>query len=215
MKNLFVATALLSILLSGCASRPPAPKSKYVSVDPVLGKTLQDRGTHLLAKPTPSFSRITQGDQAKLSTAMMFGAIGGGIGAAIVFSHAKSAGHAIVTENGITDPTLRMAEQVREMLATRYGSTTTDSSLTVTVSTDNWALAMDDLVFSASIVIENAANDAAKPAKPLAKGTCGYRSAPNGPTADVLLENGAAQLKAELDTALEYCVQEFRQKFFL
>ncbi len=214
MKNPVVAAALLFVLLSGCATKAPAPKSRYVPVGATLGETLQSRGIRLLATPAPSFVRITRGDQVKLTTGMMFGAIGGGIGAAIVLSQAEDAGRAIATENGITDPTLRLAERVRDMLATRYGSATTDSGLAVTVSTDNWSLTMDDLVFRASVVIDDTNGKAAKPKKPLAKGTCGYRSASNGATADDLLANGAERLKRELDAALEHCAQEFNRKLF-
>lgn len=158
---------------------------------------------------------MTGADHAKLSVGMLFGPISAGIGAATVFSHAESVGHTIATENGIADPTLRLAERVREMLAARYGSASTDSGLAVTVSTDRWMLWEDDIVLAASIVIENAAGDAAKSAKPLAKGVCQYRSAAGGPAAEALLANGAAQLKTELDTAIEYCVEEFRTRFFL
>ncbi|GEM_PF-5940700 len=132
-----------------------------------------------------------------------------------MFSHAESVGHAIATENGIADPTLRLAERVREMLAARYGSASTGSGLAITVSTDRWMLWRDDVVLAASIAIQNAAGDAAKSAKPLAKGVCQYRSAAGGPAADALLANGAAQLKAQLDTAIEHCVEAFRTRFFL
>lgn len=217
MKNpIAIATIVLSILLAGCASRPPAPRSKYTPVSPALGRTLQDRGIRLLARPAPGFSRMTGGDHAKLSAAVLFGAVGAGIGAAVVFSHAENAGRAIVEENGIADPTLRLAERVREMLAVRYGSTTSDSGLAVTVSTDRWILWKDDVMFVASVVVEdNAGGGAAKPAKPLAKGVCQYRSAADGPTADDLLADGAARLKTELDAALEHCVNQFRTRLFL
>lgn len=98
-----------------------------------------------------------------------------------MFSHAESVGHAIATENEIADPTLRLAERVREMLAARYGSASTDSGLAITVSTDRWMLWGDDVVLAASIVIQNAAGDAAKSAKPLAKGVASTARPPAVP----------------------------------
>lgn len=212
MKNRTLATTVFSILLASCASNP---SGKYAPVDPALGRALRDQGVNLLVTPTPDFSRMTGGDQAAMTVGMMFGAIGGGLSAAMALSHARSVGRTIVAENEIVDPTPRLAEHIREMLAVKYGSISTDSGLTVTVSTDSWALLKDDVAFNASVVVANATVDGKKPGKPLAKGVCYYRSPAHGPTSETLLADGAAQLKAELDTALEHCVQEFHTKLFL
>lgn len=212
MRNPIAAVAIL-VLLAGCASNRSA--SKYSPVDPALGRVLHDRGVYLLVAPTPDFRRMTGGDQATMTVGILFGPIGAGIGAAAAIEHARSAGRAIVKENEIADPSLRLVDRVREMLAAKYDSANTDSGATVTVSVDNWALAKDRVLFRASVVIANAADEVKKPAKPLAKGVCEYESASNGPTAEALLANRAAELKKELDTALEHCAEEFRTKFFL
>lgn len=208
-----IAAVATLFLLAGCASNPPA--SKYSPVDPALGRMLHDRGVYLLVAPTPDFRRMTGGDQATMTVGMLFGAVGGGIGAIAAIEHARSAGRAVVKENEIADPSLRLVERVREMLVAKYGTANTESGLTVTVSVDNWALVKDDVAFSASVVIAEATHDAKKRPGIFAKGVCQYESAPHGPTAEALLANGAAELKKELDAALEYCAEEFRTKFFL
>lgn len=157
---------------------------------------------------------MTGGHQATMTVGMLFGAVGGGIGAVAALEHARSAGRAIVTENRIADPSLHLVDRVREMLA-KYDTANTASGFTVTVAVDGWALYKDNVAFNASVVIAEATEDAKKRPSTFAKGFCHYESAPHGPTAEALLANGAARLKTELDTALEYCVEEFRTKFFL
>ncbi|MBO9662533.1 hypothetical protein [Dokdonella sp.] len=210
MKYPIVAAAIL--LLAGCASTSPV--SKYSPVDPALDRLLYDRGVYLLVAPTPDFLRITGGHQATMTVGMLFGAVGGGIGAIAALEHARSAGRAIATENKIADPSPRLVDRVREMLA-KYDTANTASGFAVTVAVDGWALHKDNVAFNASVVIAEATADAKKRPSIFAKGFCHYESAPNGPTAEALLADGAAQLKKELDTALEYCAEEFRTRFFL
>lgn len=216
MKLSITTTALLCSLAAGCATTSPPSSGKYTAVDPALAGILRERGVRMFATPTPDFTRMTNGDQASLTVGIMFGAVGGGIGAAAVMAHARSAGRAIVIENEVADPTPRLVERVREMLVTRYASENSDSGLTVTVSTDNWALSKDAVVFDASVVITDAGTPTRQHPKPLAKGVCHYRSASGDAThtAEALLADGATRLKAELDAALDHCTAEFREKLF-
>jgi len=217
MKSSISTTIILCSLLAGCATTSPPSSGKYTAVNPVLAQALRERGVHMLATPTPDFTRMTNGDQASLSVGIMFGAVGGGIGAAAVMAHTRSVGRAIVTENQIADPTPRLVERIREMLVTKYASENSDSGLAVTVSTDNWALSKDAIVLDVSVVIADAATPTQKHPKPMAKGICHYRSASGDDThtAEALLADGAARLKSELDVALDHCTEELRSKLFL
>lgn len=216
MKSSVTTTFILCSLLAGCATTSPPSSGKYTAVSPALAQTLRERGMRMFATPTPDFVRMTNGDQASLTVGIMFGAVGGGIGAAAVIAHARSAGRTIVAENQIADPTPRLVERIREMLVAKYASENSDSGLTVTVSTDNWALSKDAVVLDASVVIADAAKTTQKHPKPLAKGVCHYRSASGDDmhTAEALLADGAARLKSELDAALDHCTEEFRVKLF-
>jgi len=216
MKSSVTTTVILCSLLAACATTSPPSSGKYTAVSPTLAQALRERGVRMLSTPTPDFVRMTNGDQASLTVGVMFGAVGGGIGAAAVIAHTRSAGRAIVAENRIADPTPRLVERIREMLATRYASEDSDSGLTVAVSTDNWALSKDAVLLDASVVITDANTATRKHPKPLAKGVCHYRSASGDDThtAEVLLANGAERLKSELDAALDHCTEEFRWKLF-
>src|SRR5690606_30147751 len=198
VRSSIVAAAVL--LLASCASSPPT--SKYSPVDPALGRILHDRGVRLMVVPTPDFRRMTGGDQATMTVGMLFGAVGGGIGAIAVLEHTRSVGRAIVAKHGIADPGPRLVDRVREMLV-RYDAANADSGLTVTVAVDDWALLTDKVVFRASVAIAEAGDDAKRRPRQFAKGVCQYGSAPHGPTAEALLADGAARLKTELDTAVE------------
>ena len=201
----------MTVLFQGCASNPPS--SKYTPVDAATAVALQGHDVQLLVKPTPSFVHMTAGDQATMTVGMLFGAIGGVVAATAAIKHSQSAGQALVLENGIADPTTLLSEKVRELLTTKYGSVIGSSGYAVTVATDHWALAKGAVVFNASVSVTSGETASGKP---LALGQCRYRSsnAANAPPEDELLANHAEKLKLELGTALDRCVEEFRQKLF-
>jgi hypothetical protein len=207
--------AAVAVLASGCGNNPP--KGKYVPVDASAAQLLQGSHVQLLVKPTPGFRHFTSGDQAAMTVGMLFGAIGGGIGAAAAIKHSENAGQALVAENGISDPAPLLSEKVRDMLTTKYGSVIGDSSRTVTVAVDFWSLTKGNVVFGASVVVAEAQAGTSRKTPPLASGECRYRSASGdgAPSEDDLLANHAEKLKAELASALDHCVGEFGQKLFL
>ncbi|WP_395681590.1 hypothetical protein [Dokdonella sp.] len=211
MKRSILALASVALSMAGCASNPPS--SKYAPVDAATAQALQGHDVQLLVKPTPSFVHMTTGDQATMTVGMLFGAVGGVVAAATAIKHSQSAGQALVVENGIPDPTALLSEKVRELLATKYGSAIGSSGYAVTVATDHWALAKGAVVFNASVSVTRGETAGSKP---LALGQCRYRSSngANASTEDELLANHAEKLKAELGTALDRCVEEFRQKLF-
>jgi hypothetical protein len=210
VKTSICLLATLMLVLDGCASNPPS--SKYMPVDGATAQLLRGRDVQLLMKPTPSFVHLTTGDQATMTVGMLFGPIGGVVGATAAIKHSQRAGQALVIENGIPDPTPLLSEKVREMLMARYGSVIGNSDYAVTVSTDRWALAKGVVVFNASVSVGTTDGR-----EPLALGQCRYRSAigANALAEDDLLASHAEKLKAELATALDRCVEEFRQKLFL
>lgn len=207
------ALAALVVLVSGCGSN--LPKGTYVPVDSQTTRALQGGTVQLSAKPTPGFRHFTAGDQAAMTVGMLFGAIGGGIGAAAAIKHSENAGAALVAENAIADPAPVLAEKVRELLATKYGSAFGESNRNVTVAVDFWSLTKGGVVFGASVALSDAPAGVPN-RKPLALGQCRYRSAGGNaaPTEDQLLADHAEKLKAELGSALDYCVDEFRRKLF-
>ena len=204
----------LSLVSRAALTNPPS--SKYRPVSAGAADAIRRKSVQLLVMPTPKFVHFTGGDQAAMTVGMMFGALGGGIGAAAVLSHAQSEGQALVLENGIPDPTQELTEKIRNMLVTKYGSSIGDSSYAVTIATDSWALTKDTVVFNASVKLTDGKPTAAK-SVPIAIGECRYRSPDekDRPSADELLANHAEKLKQELSGALAHCVEDFQQKLFL
>lgn len=211
MKTSIGALIVMTLLLDGCASNPPS--SKYTPVDAATAQMLHGQSVRLLMKPTPGFVHYTKGDQATMTIGMLFGAIGGVVGATAAMKHSQIAGQALVVEKGIADPTPLLSEKVRDMLATKYGSEIGGAGQAITVSTDHWALAQGVVVFNASVSVGETADGK----KPLALGQCRYRSSngTNAPAEDDLLAGQAEKLKAELAKALDRCIEEFQQKLFL
>ena len=209
MKTSIGALIVMTFFLGGCASNPPS--SKYTPVDAATARMLHGQSVRLLMKPTPGFVHYTKGDQATMTIGILFGPIGGVVGATAAMKHSQSAGQALAIEKGIPDPTPLLSEKVRDMLATKYGSEIGSAGQAITVSTDHWALAKGVVVFNASVSVGGDGK------KPLALGQCRYRSSTgtNAPTEDDLLAGQTEKLKAELDKALDRCIEEFQQKLFL
>jgi hypothetical protein len=149
-----------------------------------------------------------------MTVGILFGPIGGGIGAGVAISHAKSRGQALVKDNAIPDPTPRLVDHVKGMLASKYGSSVGDSGCELDIATDNWAVAKDDVIFNASVKLTD--GDAQHP-RLLALGECRFntKSDKTKPSVDELLDNHAEKLKQVLDNALSQCMQDLDSKVFL
>jgi len=199
-------------LMQGCAVNPPT--SKYTAITQTGVDAIRGKSVRVKAAPTPEFVQFTNGDQATLTVGILFGPIGGGIGAAAAFSHAKSRGQSLVAENAIPDPTPRLVERVEALLGSKYGSSVGDSGYELDIATVNWGLAKDDVVFGASAKLTD--GDALHP-RPLAVGECKFstKGDQTKPSLDDLLMNRAEKLKQLLDNALNLCVQDFETKVFL
>lgn len=204
-------------LLAGCASNPP--QSKYAPPTAQTIDALRGKNVELLVMPTPKFVQIDGGDQALMTVGALFGAIGGGIGAAAVIAHSESRGQALVKQDGIADPTAELTDKIRDILTKKYGSSLVDSGArySVVVSTDSWALAKDTVVLNTSVKINDTTVLKGKKPDVVASGICRYRSpgTKDGPKVDDLLANNGEKLKQTLEAALNGCVQEYRDKLFL
>jgi len=203
---------LAAALLQACAHNPPV--SKYTAISPSGVDLLRGKSIHIKAAPTPDMVQTTTGDQATMTVGMLFGAIGGGVGAAVAMSHAKSRGHALMVENEIPDPTPILKQRVEAMLVAKYGSTVGDVGYEVEVATKSWALLKDNVVFTASVKLTDGA---APDPQIFALGECRYTSQtdPSTPPIEALLDHHAEKLKELLRKALEQCVQDFDQKVFI
>lgn len=203
---------LTAALIQGCATNPPV--SKYMAIVPAGVDAIRGKPVRVKAAPTPEFVQFTNGDQATMTIGILFGPIGGGIGAGVAISHAKSRGQALVKDNAIPDPTPRLVEHLKGMLASKYGSSVGDSGYELDIATDNWALAKDDVVFNASVKLTD--GDAQHP-RLLALGECRFNTKNDKikPSVEELLVNHAEKLKQILDNALNQCMEDLDTKVFL
>jgi hypothetical protein len=204
-------------LVQGCATNPPA--STYMAIAPTGVDAIRGKSVRVKATPTPDFVQFTNGDQATMTVGMLFGAIGGGIGAAAAISHSKSRGQAVVHENAIPDPTALLVLRIESTLTSKYGSSIGDAGYEIDIATDYWALAKDDVVFNASVRLVDASVKNPNPKSPplLALGQCRFstKSDKDKLNADQLLDNHAEKLKQVLSQALDRCARDFEQKVFL
>ncbi len=195
------------VVVQGCAGNPPG---KYSVFAPDAMAALRGKPLQVKTLPTPAFIRSTTADE--VMTSMMVSPILMGIGAGAM-AHMAGAGHAIIEEDAIADPTQRLAERVEALLASKYGSSVGDSRYRVTVSTDRWSLVMDDLVYYASVKVTD---EGTRPARVLALGECRFSTVADKakPDADELLRNHGEKLKQVLDRALDDCVRNLDEKVF-
>jgi hypothetical protein len=204
--------------MTGCVS------TKIVPVDSKSLVSLQGATTAASQREKPSFSAMTAGKA-------MFGMIGA---AAMI-----SQGNSIVKENGIEDPAAYIGEKLLADLASanslqvvkrkdvvasgtdvaKLSKQYADVGLLVDVQTINWSFAYFPTDWTHYRVIYSAKFRLidTKRAKIIADGFCARipDDSPEAPTGDQLLENNAARLKQELQTAADHCVNEFRTKVLL
>src|SRR4051794_24962897 len=105
---------IAAALLQGCVNNHPV--SKYAVVAPEVMAAIHGKVVRVKAAATPDFVISTNADQATMTIGMLFGAIGGGIGAAVAIEHTKSAGHAAVAEDAIVDPTKQLTDRIEVVL---------------------------------------------------------------------------------------------------
>jgi len=203
---------IAAILLQGCASKPPISKYAVIAPDGIVA--IHGQAVRVKAAPTPDFIISTNADQATMTVGMLFGAIGGGIGAAVALEHMKSAGHAAVTVHAIVDPTQQLVARIEADLLSKYGITVGESHYELDVAILNWALAKDDVVYAASVKV---LDESATPPRLLATGECRFNTIADKDklTAEELLANHAEKLKQVFDRAMDQCVKDFDEKVFL
>jgi len=210
MKMKCIAGALLCACLAGCASGPPKGKYKPIASEAIAGIA---NGHYVLkTAPTPDFVQMTGGDQATLTVSMLFGAVGGVVGLAAVRANAKARGQALVVENAIPDPTLRLTERIGAILSAKYGSTAGASDYELDIGVDNWAIGKDNVLFFASATLIDA-----RTKRELASGKCRYsnENAPAKPSLDQLLGSKAEGLKREIDKGIDFCADAFDREVFV
>jgi len=169
------------------------------------------------------------------------GAAGGLIGGLAVAAAASDAGDRLVRENHISDPALTIAKELGKSLEQQYGLRSARlvlaavdddptkvglidpaADVVLDVWTDRWSMARagDDPGFSVNYGVNLRLIDA-KIVQPIdgrsgaviAEGTCASDSEGlGGPTQDELLADGARRLKADLDDAAQYCIEDFRSR---
>ena len=199
---------------AGCVSVQQIPMDA-ASVDAIKGKEVM-----LAERARPDFAAMTP-------TKAAFGAIGA---AAMV-----SEGNEIVKTHRIEDPAVYIGERLASALGTRYSirrspkgapvasdeaadlaKSAAASDLALDVRTINWSLAYYPtswgryrVIYSARLRLVDT-----RTGKVLAEGGCARvpDDASTAPSYDELLANNAERLKKELQSAAEFCANEFRTK---
>lgn len=213
-KNIIVA--FISMIFLSCIKVDSMP------IKASIGKDLHDREVSIITRESPDFEAGTVG---KLVAG---GFLIGGV-------MAKSEGDYIIKANLITDPAIKIREQLKIALEQKYGtknSTTTISTNTVDIQqicaanpnadlildvrTERWLfvyLPMNwsryRVIYSASLrLIDNRLKTV------IAEGTSVSVSdkTQDAPTKEELLANKAERLKLELVKATEFCVNDFKSR---
>jgi hypothetical protein len=212
--NKKLTAALMGVLVLACTRVNTTPLAEST------GKSLSSRSVVTLAHEKPSFAAMTAGKAG-------FGLLGA--------MAMMSAGNAIVQENGIADPAIAIADQLKGVLKDKFAvqvsdapvhqngddlaqicTANPDADLILDVRTLNWSFAYFPttwnryrVIYSASIRLIDAKNRTV-----IAEGFSSRvpKETPDAPTKDELLANHAQLLKEELNKGAQQCVQEFMTK---
>lgn len=194
--------ALFAAVLSGCVSTPtskfgfisPSTRSALGGAEPVFVEVLPGKG----------FSHGTSADSAVMATGMMFGAIGGAIGAGVAIKNANRRGAELTSADGLIDPAKAVADKLRQRLVAAGHPYSDQANLRFQVTTTGWGLNKGTLVYGAALQIGEKFGK-------FTKGECKYfrKPAELGADSDALLADSGARLKLEYMNAADYCASYF------
>lgn len=209
---------VVSLWVHGCAS------VKNIALTPSSSQNLRGKSLVLIKHQSPDFIAMTSGKG-------MFAVAG--VGAA------AKAGNALVKEEGIEDPALKISRSVAQVLKARYGVTVkgisrayaeSDDLQTITrlaagqdyaldVATNGWSFIYDGFNFSDYLVGYSAKLRLidVKAGKVLAEGLCIYDWKKAGkPTVsyEELMANDAAVIKKHLAESVDFCARYYSKALF-
>ncbi len=193
---------IVAAILTGCVS---TPTSKFGFISPSTRSALDgSQPIFIEAMPGKGFSHGTSADTAVMATGMMFGAIGGAIGAGVAIKNANRRGAALASTDGLIDPAMAIADTLRKRLVSAGHPDSDQASLRFQVTTTGWSLNKGSLVYNAALQIGEKFGK-------FTKGECRYFRKPSelGVDSDALLADSGARLKLEYAKAADYCASYF------
>jgi len=193
---------LIAAVLTGCVS---APVSKFGPISASTRSALRGaEPVFVEALPGKGFSHGTSADTAVMATGMMFGAIGGAIGAGVAIKNANRRGATLASTDGLIDPAKAVADTLRTRLVSAGHPYSDDASLRFQVTTTGWGLNKGNLMYAAALQIGERLGK-------VTKGECRYFRKPSelGVDSDALLADSGARLKLEYAKATDYCASYF------
>lgn len=199
-KLLIMAIAMLAC---GCAS---APKSTFNVVSESGMRSLRESAVLAVAVvPGAGMAHYTSAEQGVMMSGMMFGAIGGAVGAIAATSSANRRGARFAEEMGIDDPSLLVAERLRMQLdpeSLHSGET----GPRVVLKTTHWQYNQSGLGYTVHLQAFTAGGG-----REVAKGECRYlrKAGEMEAPEQMLLAGSAAGLKREYARAAEHCADYF------
>ncbi|MEO6075880.1 MAG: hypothetical protein ABIP56_03660 [Dokdonella sp.] len=198
--------AVIAVLAAGCAS---TPKSSVSRIAPTDQKWIASAPSISIdVEPAAKFERFGPKQQAQMMTGMMFGAIGGAAGAGIAIASARKEGALLVEKHSLTDPSLRVAEQMKRALSQYELTDEGKAYVLIRLTTKGWRLTKGRIGYAVELV-------AIKPARSavLAKSECRILS-DEGSDDNAMLADSAARLRAEQERAASLCADYFLEHVF-
>lgn len=207
-KKLVVITAIT--VLAGCAT---APKSKFDAINVETAGVLQGAGTlGIEVAAGKGMAHFTGAEQAMMTTGMLFGAIGGAIGASAAISSANRRGAELARTDNIVNPSEIVAEKMRQRLQSDHRlSTTIAADTRLVLSTTNWVKQGNNVGYFVLLKVIDAQTSNVR-----TKGECKYfrEGKQLAVSSEALLANNAEKLKQEYENAAEHCTGYFMQHLF-
>lgn len=198
--------ATLVVLAAGCASTPKNSVSRIAAADL---KWIASAPFISINVETPAkFQRFGREEQAQMMMGMMFGAIGAAAGAGLAIASARKEGALLVEKHGLTDPSLLVAEQMKQAL-TRYQLTDDRKSyVMVYLTTEGWGLSKGRMGYVVELLALKALGR-----RVMARSVCRMTSNA-GSDDEAMLADSAARLKAEQERAASQCAGYFLEHVF-
>ncbi len=202
-------SALVTAMLVACAS---GPRSSFKVRDPNGFAQTRAQNLSLRTANGQAFAVSAPVDKAALTVGVLFGPIGGMIGAATTAARMQKRGAELMSEFDLSDPAKAIAHQLRERLAANHPNTPLVDGVWIEIRTSNWTLANNELLYSSQFTLQQRGEN-----KPIASGNCYYASgkpkATDHPT-EFLLTDNAAPLKALFTTAATHCASYVAEQLF-
>lgn len=232
--NLHCALLLLVILFSGgCASTDMAPiKMEKGGIEKLKN---QSDIIAIHYKPAP-FRLVTESTTMASGIGVLFGAVGGAIGAGATINKIESAGQEMVKTYSLQDPVLRVQEQILGVLNTTYGINNIrvipetiaeedfdslrkqyGAGIIIDFMTVNWGLGsfpFDSSHYRTPLFVRARLVDL-RDSKVLWRGSCGVmeEKTDSSPNIDEIKEGNGALLKKKLIAAEDICTKEIIAQF--